>query len=380
MPSHRQSRKPAEPRGLTPGNYISEWFGHRIFPEVRMDVREFTGDGFGNCPFLSEALRQANRCIKNENSLGVCTINTSSNGSSQDWLACPYRVISSDLVKVACARIFGNAGEEVSQPIPATLLSIASERDKFKAEVSDKGVGFIFFQAKLGGEISVISSPISPEISFDVTLAEVLPDGEFFKLGRYGIFEIQTMDFHGSYRAAVGNLKDALRLHRSGFPESLKANVEWAAEGVEGPNIANVFKRTFYQILLKFQLAGKGAAAGTVLAIPQAVWDSWQPFLGAPELVRMDDNTYQIKPIDGFSINQESTNSYICVFDLDAGADAPVSPLQVKAFIRVHAEELSHHAFKVVPTGMLKSLAESDSILARIKERLASYWPEIARS
>ena len=365
---------------MTPGNYISEWFGHRIFPEVRMDVREFTGDGFGNCPFLSEALRQTNRCIKNENSLGVCTINTSSNGSSQDWLACPYRVISSDLVKVACARIFGNAGEEVSQPIPATLLSIASERDKFKAEVSDKGVGFIFFQAKLGGEISVISSPISPEISFDVTLAEVLPDGEFFKLGRYGIFEIQTMDFHGSYRAAVGNLKDALRLHRSGFPESLKANVEWAAEGVEGPNIANVFKRTFYQILLKFQLAGKGAAAGTVLAIPQAVWDSWQPFLGAPELVRMDDNTYQIKPIDGFSINQESTNSYICVFDLDAGADAPVSPLQVKAFIRVHAEELSHHAFKVVPTGMLKSLAESDSILARIKERLASYWPEIARS
>lgn len=110
-------------------------------------------------------------------------MNTSSNGPLQDWLACPYRVISSDLVKVACARIFGNAGEEVSQPIPATLLSVAAERDKFKAEVSDKGVGFIFFQAKLGGEISVISSPRSPELSFDVTLAEVLPDGGSFKLG-----------------------------------------------------------------------------------------------------------------------------------------------------------------------------------------------------
>lgn len=83
------------------------------------------------------------------------------------------------------------------------------------------------------------------------------------------------MDFHGSYRAAVDNLKDALRLHGTTFPDSLAANMKWAAEGVEGPNIANVFKRTFYQILLKFQLSGKGAAAGTVLAIPQAVWDSW---------------------------------------------------------------------------------------------------------
>jgi hypothetical protein len=292
-------------------------------------------------------------------------------------LACPYRVISSDLVRVACARIFGKKGEEVAQPIPATLLSIASDRDRFKAEVSEKGVGFVFFQAKLGGEISLISSPRSPEISFDVTLVEVLPDGGGFKLGRYGIFEIQTMDFHGSYKAAVGNLRDALRLHRAGFPDSLKANMEWASEGVEGPNIANVFKRTFYQILLKFQLSGKGAAAGTVLAIPQAVWDSWQPFLGAPELLKVDDSTYRIKPIDGFPSSPES-NAYICVFDLDSGADAPVSPLHVKAFIRVDAEELSHHAFKTVPSGMLKSLSESDSILVRIKERLANYWPEIA--
>jgi len=343
-----------------------------------MDVRELIGEGFGNCPFLSEALRQSSRCIKNENSLGVCTINTASNGVPQDWLACPYRVISSDLVKVACASIFGKTGDDISQPIPATLLSVASERERFKAEVSAKGAGFVLFQAKLGGEISVISSPRSPEISFDVTLVEVLPTSGSFQLGRYGIFEIQTMDFHGSYRAAVGNLKDALRLHMAHFSDSLKANMKWAAEGVEGPNIANVFKRTFYQILLKFQLSGKGAAAGTVLAIPQAVWDSWQPFLGAPELLELDDGTYRIKPIDGFPASLEPTNSYICVFDLDAGADAPVSPLNVKAFIRVNAEELSHHAFKEVPAGMLKSLNESDSILARIKERLASYWPELA--
>jgi hypothetical protein len=45
--------------------------------------------------------------------------------------------------------------------------------------------------------------------------------------------------------------------------------------------------------------------------------------------------------------------------------------------IRVTAEQLSHHAFKVVPAGMLESLSKSDSILARIKLRLASSWPEL---
>ncbi len=186
------------------------------------------------------------------------------------------------------------------------------------------------------------------------------------------------MDFHGSYRAAVNNLRDALRLHKEAFPEALKANLSWAAEGVEGANIANVFKRTFYQILLKFQLSCKGAAAGTVLAIPQAVWDSWQPFLGAPELIADDDGTYLIKPIDGFPDSFESSNAHICIFDLDASAEATISPLNVRAFVRVNAEELSHHAFKVVPTGMLESISESDSILVRIRERLAAYWPEVA--
>jgi hypothetical protein len=377
MPTDKS--KPKATVGIAPtGNYVSEWLGHRLFPTVRLDVAPFVGSGFGTCPFLSDALGQKTRCVKNENSFGVCTVNTFSGSSQQDWLACPYRVISSDLVKAACGRIFGIEGKELPRPVPATVLAAAPEREKFKAEVRATGFGYVFFQAKLGGEISVISTPQSPELSFDVTLVEVMPAAHGFKVGRYGIFEIQTMDFHGSYRDAVNNLRDALRLHGRGFPSSLKANIEWAAEGVEGPNIANVFKRTFYQILLKFQLARQGAAAGTVLAIPRSVWNSWQPFLGAPELVKIGKDAYRVKALDAFPSAIESTNAHICIFDLDSTADEPISPVKVQLFIRVDAEELAHHAFKVVPAGMLKSISESDSILIRIKERLASIWPEIA--
>jgi len=214
-------------------------------------------------------------------------------------------------------------------------------------------------------------------MSFDVTLVEIRNKHGKFTVGRYGIFEIQTMDFHGSYRAAVQNLRDALRLHRSEFPDALRQNLRWTGEGVEGPNIANVFKRTFYQILIKFQLAGQGAAAGTVLAIPQAVWDSWQPFLGAPELEKISNDVFAIKAIDGIPTEGGSTNAYISVFDLDGAAEGAISPVNVKMRIRVNAEQLAHHAFKVVPSGMLKSLSEGESILTRIKERLATYWPEL---
>jgi len=140
----------------------------------------------------------------------------------------------------------------------------------------------IFFQDKLGGEISVIGTAQSPEMSFDVTLAELVVQNGEFRVARYGALELQTMDFHGSYAHTVKNLRDALRLHRDGFPEALSQNLQWAGEKIEGPNIANVFKRTFYQIMVKFQLSGQGAAAGTVLALPRAVWESWQPFLGRP--------------------------------------------------------------------------------------------------
>lgn len=351
------------------GNYISEWYGQRIFPDVSVTVSNLTGKSAGICPFLSDILDVATRCVKNENSSGVCTISSNSNGSRQDWLVCPYRVINANIVEHACELIFKTKVK--SKPRPVSILKNEKELVEFKANIERDGYGFLFFQDKLGGEISVLATPRSPEISFDVTLVEVkFSEGEY-EIDRYGILEIQTMDFHGSYKHAVADLRDALRLHPKDFSDALNNNRHWASNGIEGPNIANVFKRTFYQMLLKFKLAGRGASSGTVFALPKSVWDSWQPFLGAPDVGTADSGLFEY---DG---RDEGPNSYICVFDVGATAGLSVSPISIVRTLQVSPEILVDHAFNEVPNHIVSSIEATDSILSRIKLRLINWWPEL---
>ncbi|WP_377159606.1 hypothetical protein ACFJIX_10065 [Roseateles sp. UC29_93] len=357
------------------GNYVSEWFGQRIYPQVRLSYPAVSGSCANQCPFLTDVLHRPTNCVKNENSKGVCTISSSSNGSRQDWLVCPYRVISSSIVIRGCQMIFGLS--EPVEPIPVPILSDEAELAAFVDRVNRDGSGYVFFQDKLGGEISVIGTHRSPEMSFDVTIVEIKPDGEGgFAVSRYGILELQTMDYHGTYKHAVGNLRDGLRLHEETFADALGANLErWAGKEVEGPNIANVFKRTFYQMLLKFRLAGEGsAAAGTVLAIPQSVWDSWQPFLGAPEL---EDESAEVKRlrVAPEAPAEPLLNAYICVFDLQADSTKPVSPVEIRQFIRISPERMAHHAFTEVPSHILHAIQTEESVLATIKQRLGKWWP-----
>ena len=357
------------------GNFVSEWFGQRIYPTVRLDVAQVSGDSAGRCSFLSDVLHRSTNCVKNTNSSGVCTVSSSSNGPRQDWLVCPYRVISSDIVRRGCQLIFGLAHEVT--PVPVIILEQADELQNFATGVNENGAGYLFFQDKLGGEISVIGTPRSPELSFDVTLVEIKPDGQHgFVVARYGILELQTMDYHGTYRHAVNNLRDGLRLHPTTFPESLQTNLlHWAGEGVEGPNISNVFKRTFYQMLLKFRLAGDGsAAAGTVLALPRSVWDSWQPFLGAPELEDEAPGIKRLRVAED-APPEPPLNAYICVFDLDAASESSISPVKIELFIRVSPERMAHHAFTEVPATILHSIQADESVLSRIKARLGDWWP-----
>lgn len=356
-------------------NFVSEWFGQRIYPVVRIDVNRLTGANSGRCPFLTEVLRASSACVKSANSSGVCTVSSVSNGSRQDWLVCPYRVISSDIVRRSCQLIFG-LGEEVN-PAPVTVLERPQALAAFISSVRRNGAGYLFFQNKLGGEISVVGTPKSPELSFDVTLVEITPDGaDGFQVARYGILELQTMDYHGTYKHAVSNLRDGLRLHPDDFAESLRTNLaHWTGQGVEGPNIANVFKRTFYQVMLKFRLAGGGsAAAGTVLALPRSVWDSWQPFLGAPELEDEGPDLKRLR-VAADTAEEPLLNSYICVFDLDASDPGAISPLKIEHFIRVSPERLTHHAFTEVPLTILNALQSQESVLSRVKARLAEWWP-----
>lgn len=364
----------AKPRAS--GNYVSEWFGQRIYPTVRIDAANLADDRAGNCPFLSDVQRRSTACVKSANSAGVCSVSSSSNGSRQDWLVCPYRVISSDIVSRGCQVIFGLA--DAVAPLPVSILAQPAELKRFTETVAARGSGYLFFQDKLGGEISVLGTPRSPELSFDVTLVEITADGQGgFVAARFGILEIQTMDYHGTYKHAVSNLRDGLRLHPLTFPATLAANLErWAGDHVEGPNIANVFKRTFYQMLVKFKLAGDGsAAAGTVLALPRSVWDSWQPFLGAPEL---EDEAPGIKRLRRQGKQKPTAtplNAFICVFDLDASVSAPISPVRIEHFIRVSPEQLANHAFTEVPDTILHAIRSDESVLARIRVRLGQWWP-----
>lgn len=354
------------------GNFISEWFGQRIFPRIKADASSILIFESAKCPFLSVVLDTETKCIKREASLGVCTINTSSNGPRQDWLACPFRVISSEIVQRACEKIFGLT--EVRIPVPVSVLRDDRELRLFKQAVARDGTGYFYFQDKLGGEISVLGTDSSPEIAFDVTIAEVHKDDGEFIISRFGILEIQTMDFHGSYKAAVNNLRHALRLHKRKLVSVLADNLEWASDGIEGPNIANVFKRTFYQVLLKFELGGKSPCAGTVLAIPQSVWDSWQPFLGRPPVTIQTDGTKYF----GAGKDVESwPNAHICVFDLRDDSRSAVSPVEIKEFLRVSPPKMASFAFSRVPKSMLKSLKKGPGILETIKARVGSFWPEL---
>ncbi len=183
------------------------------------------------------------------------------------------------------------------------------------------------------------------------------------------------MDYHGSYKGAVRNLREGLRMHAESLPSTLQANLErWAGEGMEGPNVANVFKRTFYQMMLKFRMAGDGsAAAGTILALPVSVWESWQPFLGAPELEQETPGVMRIRTIE--SNAEPPLNAYVCVFDLDHEHPSAISPLQIRQFIRISPERLAHHAFTVVPGYILRSIQSEESVLARIRPRLGTWWP-----
>ena len=185
------------------------------------------------------------------------------------------------------------------------------------------------------------------------------------------------MDFHGSYRRAVQNLKDALRLHGDRFADVLQENDRWLGERIEGPNIANVFKRTFYQMMLKFQIGVHPRSVGTALAVPQAVWDSWQPHLGRPELVARADGTHALHHPD---VSDASVGAWILVFDVDSESARHPNPIVVKRTIATNAASIARYALEDVPrSAFSSSAADSDTLVAAIHRRLSAWCPELSQ-
>lgn len=360
------------------GNYVSEWFGHRVFPDVATAPNSIADQRLRRCPFLSEALGQTRVCIKPAASQGICTISTTSTAGTQDWLVCPYRALDPALITDAARRLFRVSHDRRIIVVPAPTLADESNQAALAARIRQGEVAVLFFQDKLGGEISVVATDRSPELAFDITMAEVVMADGVPGLGKYGILEVQTMDFHGSYRAVVNNLQDALRLHGTAFHDALGRNRQWLSERIEGPNIANVFKRTFYQIMLKFQIGADESCAGCILALPTSVWDSWQRHLGKPTLEETPDGEFALWSPDRQGVNEPSS-AWIYLFDIAAAGLSSPSPISVSKVIATDADSMSYYALKVAPAAAVSGAGASDRVLSSIRRRASVWWPALSR-
>lgn len=360
--------------------HIAEWFGHRVFPTVSSGDTPIGDQRSGRCPFLTETLKHKTPCVKAPNSRGVCTISASSNGPRQDWLVCPYRALDDGLLGDMVCRLYGIPPLDPVLIRPVVALADETRRSEILDAVRGDGRVFVYFQDKLGGEISLSKTGASPELSFDITVVELLPAvpaehppgsaEPLITMGKYGVIELQTTDTHGSYAHAVKALTSALDLHKEHFSDQLAENPEWAGRKIEGPNISNVFKRTFYQIAFKFQVTKRETSVGCVLALPQPVWDSWQPFLGAPELHEQPDGTWRLLD-DKTSLPSD----WIYVFDIDtdpspAGGPAPI---RVRLVIGTDAATLSRAAFEIAPARAVAHGGDYDLVAETIARRLARY-------
>jgi hypothetical protein len=359
-------------------SFVSEWFGFRVYPDVRISSLGLETQEAKRCPFLSNVTGEPRGCIKPAKSSGICTISSRSNGPRQDWLVCPFRAFSPVVLETAARALFPNRSLGADPGLtPAPALAREDVRHALTERLTTGKPVIVYLHNKLGGEISISRTDRSPELSFDVTMVELLLVSGAPSIGRFGILEVQTMDFHGSYAAVVRNLEDALRLHKADFHSVLKQNPGWLQQDIEGPNIANVFKRTFYQIMLKFQIGASDACNGCVLALPKSVWDSWQRHLGGPELQSVGDGLYKLTQKKN-RLDAAKAKAWIIVFDIGpATTDAP-SPVVLNSRIATTPKAVAQYALEVAPSAAVAEGGPISVIAQQIGIRLSRYWPDIA--
>jgi hypothetical protein len=128
------------------------------------------------------------------------------------------------------------------------------------------------------------------------------------------------------------------------------------------------------QISVKFQVTSRDTSAGCVLALPKPVWDSWQPFLGAPELHQTPDGTWRL-----LDDRTATPNNWIYVFDIgdDASPDGGPAPVNVCLVIGTDAPTLSRAAFDVAPARAVEHGAGTDAVVSSIVRRLRAHIPVV---
>ncbi|MEU2327236.1 hypothetical protein ABZ581_09125 [Streptomyces althioticus] len=364
------------------GSYVAEYFGYQVYPDVAGGPEALEAQQSGCCPFLSMAKSEARPCVKGETSRGVCTVSSVVDEVRDDWLVCPNRALDPVFMGQAARRLFGYAEDAALHFIAAPTLSDPATREIVRDAVAKAEHVLVYFQEKLGGELGISKTPASPEFSFDWTLVEVLEVTPLLSLGRFGILELQTMDFHGSYRHAVGLMRSELQRNPNGFHDYLQTGEGRSSlsEGMETPNLSNVFKRTFYQMVYKFQLAGHSDCAGSGFAVPRSVWTSWARHLANPSLVEQRDGTFILGRGDGDEASLEG-NSWIFVFELDksnysrnSGTPNVIRPWRV---IKTDAETLIQMALRESPARALADGSPIFSVTERARQKIRRHWPAV---
>ncbi|MCK6530603.1 hypothetical protein L6R50_24585 [Myxococcota bacterium] len=369
--------------GVTTGNFVAEWFGHRVWPTVDGSEEAVRHQSGSLCPFLGAAQRAEVPCIKTARGMddrtGVCTISSDSNGTRQDWLACPYRTLDQEfgLLVEAVRSCFRIPACDTVFLAPVTTLHLPQQRELLKDAVRGRhSHAFVFSGDKLGGEVDLPETNASPGSKVDVSVVQVADidpvTGEPRRFGKHMFFEIQTADFHGSPLHAVRLLREALpRKPRKDYHADLSRQVEIAGRGVEGPNKANIFKRTIYQMILKIQLCRHELASGFVLVLPVPVWESWLRHLGRPELVVDDggreDVVHLLAPHEDLAALVEAVPAWILVFDIDRESELSPQPLKVVHRVATSSAALVHFAFETAA-----EMALDAGVIERYREVLES--------
>ncbi|HWB08608.1 MAG TPA: hypothetical protein VG826_05265 [Pirellulales bacterium] len=305
--------------------------------------------------------------------VGVCTISSDSNGPRQNWLACPYRTLDQHFTLLATAvRTTYGIGANVNLILtPVTALDRPERQAIVKGAV---GTGtnrvFAFSAGKLGGEVDIPETDSSPGGKVDMTVMEITgldSSGCPTKFGKHMFYEIQTADFHGSPLHATTLLKNHFPQAAAGFSSAFEA--EFCGTKVEGPNKANIFKRTIYQMILKMQLARHPDCAGFFIILPKPVWDSWLRHLGRPTLTQIgDDPLRQALSIPPGQIEQDGqATAWVLVFDIDVESSESPKPLKILHLIHTSASALRYYAFDAA-----SDFALAHDVIQRFREVMAA--------
>ncbi len=354
------SARPTPVSGATTGNFIAEWFGHRVWPTVDNSPLAVKHQSEAMCPFLSSALGQPTKCVKTARDYkgltGVCTISSDSNGERQDWLACPHRTLDEPftLLSAAVRTTYRIAERDRIMLFPVNVLGKRSAQEKIIGALKAKSARvFAFAGTKLGGEVDLAETEQSPGAKVDVSVIELTgmnAAGQPTGFGKHMFYEIQTADFHGSPLHAVRLLRQHLPLKaKPDYHAALAKRLEVAGTGVEGPNKANIFKRTIYQMILKIQLAHHPDCAGFVIVLPLPVWDSWLRHLGRPHLEAVKGDAkclHLVGPDESGGQILDSARAWVFVFDIDRASKAVPQPLRILHRVATSSAALIHHALQ----------------------------------